>query len=120
MPHHKTILVVTEDIAYTGASPQTAYDALVAYTEKYAENRSEGEATEAAYAILNAKPVPVVPKVLAGFTGRMIRKGAEVIMIFHVGDKYYKATDTNCELMDAFMHTGDKQYLNQLEDEVEF
>lgn len=56
---------------------------------------------------------------IKGFTGRMIRKDAEVIMFFKVRGKYYPATNTNCEVMDAYMHTGDTAYLNQFEDEVE-
>lgn len=56
---------------------------------------------------------------IRGFTGRMVRKDAEVIMFFKVRGKYYPATQTNCEVMDAYMHTNDEAYLNQFEDEVE-
>lgn len=57
---------------------------------------------------------------LKGFAGKVIREGAEIIIIFKVNDKYYPATDANADIMDTFLHTGDKVLLDQLEDEVEF
>lgn len=56
---------------------------------------------------------------IKGFAGKVIRDGAEIIIIFKVGDKYYPATDGNADIMDTFLHTGDKTLLDQLEDEVE-
>ena len=58
-------------------------------------------------------------KKLGQLVGKVIREGAEVIMIFKVGDKYYPATDENCEVMDAYMHTGDEKYLTGLTGEVQ-
>lgn len=57
--------------------------------------------------------------VIKSFGGRMIRKDAQVIMIFKVRGKYYPATQTNSEAMDAYMHTGDPSFLDKFEDEVE-
>lgn len=58
-------------------------------------------------------------KELVGFTGKVVREGAEVIIIFKVQGKYYPATQWNSEVMDTYMHTGEKALLNQFEDEVE-
>jgi len=52
--------------------------------------------------------------------GKVIRDGAEVIIIFKVDGKLYPASDQNNELMDAYMHTGDEKYLAQLENELPF
>lgn len=52
-------------------------------------------------------------------TGKVIRKGAEMLVIFRVFGKYYPATDHNCEVMDTYMHTGDEKYLDKLENEME-
>lgn len=53
-------------------------------------------------------------------TGRIVRKDAEVIMIFRVDHKYYKSTDTNKELFEAYLHTGDESYLDNLTNELEY
>lgn len=52
--------------------------------------------------------------------GKIVRSGAEVIIAFKIGDKLYPATKHNCELMDTYLHTGEKNYLNDLENEVGF
>lgn len=52
--------------------------------------------------------------------GKVIRKGAEMIVIFKANGKLYQATDFNNELMDAYLQTGDADYLNQLEAEIPF
>lgn len=52
-------------------------------------------------------------------SGKVVREGAEVIIIFKVNGKYYPATNGNNEVMDAYLHTGDPIYLNQFENEVE-
>lgn len=57
--------------------------------------------------------------VIRSFGGRMIRKDAQVIMIFKVRGKYYPATQHNSDAMDAYMHTGDPTFLDKFEDEVE-
>lgn len=56
---------------------------------------------------------------IRAFKGQMIRKGAEVIMIFKVKNKYYPATQHNREIMDGYLHTGAIAFLDQLTDEVE-
>lgn len=52
-------------------------------------------------------------------SGKVVRDGAEVIIIFKANGKYYPATDANSEVMDAYLHTGDPVYLSQFENEVE-
>lgn len=51
--------------------------------------------------------------------GKVMRKNAEVIIVFRVNGKYYPATEYNSELFETYLHTGDEQYLQQLENEVE-
>lgn len=51
--------------------------------------------------------------------GKVMRKNAEVILIFKVGDKYYPATDENTELFETYLHTGDDFYLSALTNEME-
>lgn len=45
---------------------------------------------------------------------------AQIIMIFKANGKLYHATKHNCEVMDAYTHTGDDAYLDQLTDEMEY
>lgn len=56
---------------------------------------------------------------LRQLSGKVVRDGAEILLVFKVAGKYYPATDFNSEIMDAYMHTGDEQYLSQLEAEME-
>ena len=56
---------------------------------------------------------------LRQLTGQVVRKGAEMLLIFKVGGKYYPATEYNSELFEAYLHTGDEKYLTQLEAEME-
>jgi len=51
--------------------------------------------------------------------GKVMRKNAEVIIVFRVNGKYYPATEFNSELFETYLHTGDELYLQQLENEVE-
>jgi len=51
--------------------------------------------------------------------GKVMRKNAEVIIVFRVNGKYYPATEYNSELFETYLHTGDELYLQQLENEVE-
>jgi len=53
-------------------------------------------------------------------SGKVRRDKAEVIIIFKVGGKLYPQTEQNGELIDAYFHTGDETYLDQLTDEVPF
>lgn len=51
--------------------------------------------------------------------GKVVRKAdAEAIIVFRVGDKYYPATDHNKQCFEAYLHTGDENYLKDLEGEV--
>lgn len=56
---------------------------------------------------------------MAQLVGKILRKDAEVIMIFRVGGKYYPATEANCRIFETYMHTGDEKYLVTLENELE-
>lgn len=51
--------------------------------------------------------------------GKVMRKDAEVIMIFKVKGKYYPATEENAELFETYLHTGDELYLLGLTNELE-
>lgn len=59
-------------------------------------------------------------KKLTSLTGKVLRKNAEAIVIFKVGSKLYPANDINCDLMDAYLQTGDSIYLTELEDEMRY
>lgn len=56
---------------------------------------------------------------MAQLVGKVWRKNAEVITVFRVDGKYYPATEHNCELFEAYLHTGDEFYLSDLEAELE-
>jgi len=56
---------------------------------------------------------------MAQLTGKVMRKNAEVILIFKVSGKYYPATDGNKELFETYLHTGDETLLTQLDNELE-
>ena len=56
---------------------------------------------------------------MANLVGKVMRKNAEVILIFRVSGKYYPATDENKELFETYLHTGDEVYLAGLTNELE-
>lgn len=56
---------------------------------------------------------------MAQLVGKVWRKNAEVILIFKVSGKYYPATESNAELFETYLHTGDESYLDKLENELE-
>lgn len=56
---------------------------------------------------------------MAQLVGKVMRKNAEVIMIFRVGGKYYPATGENTDLFETYLHTGDEFYLMALTNELE-
>lgn len=56
---------------------------------------------------------------MAQLVGRVWRKNAEVILIFKVSGKFYPATESNAELFETYLHTGDESYLDKLENELE-
>jgi len=56
---------------------------------------------------------------MAQLVGKVMRKDAEVILIFRVGGKYYPNTDGNRELFETYLHTGDESLLKQLTNELE-
>lgn len=51
-------------------------------------------------------------------TGKVVRTDDKVELIFKVGNQYYPHTERNGELIDAYLHTGDASYLDQLEGEA--
>lgn len=55
---------------------------------------------------------------MAQLVGKIMRKDAEVIIIFRVGGKYYPATQDNAEAFEAYLHTGDELYLQGLTNEI--
>lgn len=64
------------------------------------------------------KKAPGVPKPPTGIAGKVIRDGKKVQLIFKVGNVYFPHTEHNGELIDAYLHTGDENYLDQLEGEA--
>lgn len=50
--------------------------------------------------------------------GKVIRSAGKVQLVFKYGNQYYPHTERNGELIDAYLHTGDKSYLEQLEGEA--
>lgn len=56
---------------------------------------------------------------LRQLSGKVVRKGAEMLLIFKVNGKYYPATEYNSECFETYLHTGDEFYLSQLEAEME-
>lgn len=56
---------------------------------------------------------------MSQLVGKVMRKNAEVILIFRVGNKYYPATEENAEYFEAYLHTGDEFYLDGLTNEME-
>lgn len=46
--------------------------------------------------------------------GKVIKTGDKIELIFKVGNQYYPHTEHNGELIDAYLHTGDTKYLEQL------
>lgn len=47
--------------------------------------------------------------------GKVIRENSLVKIVFAYKGKYYPHDEHNGELVDAYLHTGDKSYLEQLE-----
>lgn len=56
---------------------------------------------------------------MSQLVGKVMRKNAEVILIFKVGGRYYPATEDNTELFETYLHTGDDFYLSALTNELE-
>lgn len=56
---------------------------------------------------------------MANLSGTVMRKNAEVILIFKVSGKYYPATGHNKELFETYLHTGDEALLDKLTNELE-
>lgn len=56
---------------------------------------------------------------MSQLVGKVMRKNAEVILIFKVSGKYYPATEENAELFETYLHTGDEFYLSGLTGELE-
>lgn len=56
---------------------------------------------------------------MSQLVGKVMRKNAEVILIFKVDGKFYPATEENAELFETYLHTGDEFYLSALTNEME-
>jgi len=56
---------------------------------------------------------------MSQLVGKVLRRKAEVILIFKVDGKYYPATEENAELFETYLHTGDEFYLMALTNEME-
>jgi hypothetical protein len=56
---------------------------------------------------------------MAQISGKVIRKNAEVLLIFKVNGKYYPATDENAEYFESYLKTGDEFYLTGLTNEMD-
>lgn len=56
---------------------------------------------------------------MSQLVGKVMRKNAEVILIFKVDGRYYPATNENAELFETYLHTGDEFYLSGLTNEIE-
>lgn len=85
--------------------------------ERYYPNTSEFDPiTEHIDNLLEQYP----EKKQVSISGKVKRDKAEVIIIFKVGGKLYPQNEHNGELVDAYMHTGDEKYLEQLTDEIPF
>lgn len=52
--------------------------------------------------------------------GRVLNTGVEIITLVKVDGRYYAMSQSNAELMDTYLHTGDSVYLEQLTDEIRF
>ncbi len=52
--------------------------------------------------------------------GKILRKDAEVLMIFRVRGSYYPATDNNAKLFETYLLTGETYWLDGLDNELEF
>lgn len=66
----------------------------------------------------NSTP-PVDTLKIKQLCGKVIRRDAEVLVLFKVKGKYYHADDHNSAVMDTYLHTGKAEYLDQLENEME-
>lgn len=55
---------------------------------------------------------------MAQLVGKVMRKNAEVITIFRVGNKYYPADEYNSQIFETYLHTGDESVLDKLEHEI--
>lgn len=56
---------------------------------------------------------------MAQLVGKVVRKDAQVLMIFRVDGHYYPATEQNAEIFETYLHTGNPDDLIGLEHEIE-
>jgi len=52
--------------------------------------------------------------------GKALKVADGVVLVFKVRGKLFAHDEHNGELIDAYMHTGDESYLDQLSNEVPF
>lgn len=66
-----------------------------------------------------ANPVSNIAERLK-IAGRVLNTGVEIITFVKVKGRYFAMSQSNAELMDTYLHTGDTAYLDHLTDEVNF
>ena len=85
--------------------------------ERYHPNTSEFEPIlEKIEQVLKDFPEQKYAKI----AGKATIKDGAVELVFKVNGKLYPHNETNGELIDAYMHTGDAKHLDQLESELPF
>lgn len=52
-------------------------------------------------------------------TGRVIKQAGDMLVVFKIMGRYYPAIEFNCDIVDAYWKTGDKNVLRHLKHEVE-
>lgn len=57
---------------------------------------------------------------MSGMAGKVVLKDGEVTLLFKVKGKLYPHNETNGEIIDQYLHTGDATVLDQLDGEVPF
>jgi hypothetical protein len=55
-----------------------------------------------------------------GVAGKVVLKDGAAELIFKVNGKLYPHTESNGEIIDQYLHTGDATVLDELEGEVPF
>lgn len=56
---------------------------------------------------------------LRQLSGKIVKNGLEMLMLFKVGGIYYPGTDSNVEIIETYLHTGDQELLKDLTNEME-
>jgi len=56
---------------------------------------------------------------MSQIVGRVLKKDAEVIVIFRVAGKYYPSTEYNNQIFETYLHNGNTDLLHKLENEID-